>query len=58
MSVTARLKSLEQRKSQLDRQIQEKQKSPAPDSVEIKQLKQQKLGLKDEMEKLREREMA
>jgi hypothetical protein len=58
MSVTARLKSLEQRKSHINQKIQEKQKSPAPDSVEIRQLKQEKLGLKDEMEQLRERQTA
>lgn len=56
MSVNARLQSLSNRKDQIDQQIHEKQKSPAPDNVEINQLKRQKLDVKDEIEQLRERE--
>jgi len=58
MSVNARLQSLTNRKNQIDQQIQEKQKSPAPDNVEINQLKRQKLDVKDEIQQLRQRQTA
>ncbi|WP_395671182.1 YdcH family protein [Phenylobacterium sp.] len=55
MAVEARIRELGSRHQSLDQQIQEEMRRPAADNDRLKDLKRQKLRLKEEMESLRER---
>jgi len=48
-----RIEILEQRHMQLDKRLQRMQSDPQSDSLEISQLKKEKLACKDEIEQLR-----
>jgi len=51
----ARLRSLEERHAHLEQRIAEEDGRPRPDSTALMRLKLQKLRLKEEMQKLRDR---
>lgn len=53
MSIEAHLESLERKHGVLETQISERLSHPAPDQVELTQLKREKLRLKEEIERLR-----
>jgi hypothetical protein len=53
MAVEARLRELGARHQSLERAIQEELRRPAADEDRLKELKRQKLKLKDELEALR-----
>jgi hypothetical protein len=55
MAVEARIRELGSRHQSLELAIQEEQRRPAADDTRLKDLKRQKLKLKEEMESLRER---
>jgi hypothetical protein len=55
MAVEARIRELGSRHQSLDLAIQEEQRRPAADDSRLRDLKRQKLKLKEEMESLRER---
>lgn len=46
-SLTARIETLRRRHRELDQRIEREQTRPAPDDGQIKQLKQERLGLRD-----------
>jgi len=46
-SLIARIKTLRQRHRAIDAQVEAEQMRPAPDLYRVKELKQQRLGLKD-----------
>lgn len=52
MALTGHLDELSQRHSALKRRIEEELARPGSDDIEIKRLKQEKLKLKDEIERL------
>lgn len=54
MSVAAHLEELSEKHKMLDRMIAEEVARPGSDDLEILRLKQEKLKLKDEIERLRE----
>lgn len=47
MALSAHLEKLQSRHSEIDNQIAQELRSPAPDNVRISQLKRQKLQIKD-----------
>lgn len=53
MAVEARIRELGTRHQTLDRAIEDEMKRPASDSARLRELKRQKLRLKEEMEALR-----
>lgn len=53
MAVEARIRELGSRHSALDEAIHDEMRRPAADDVRLKELKRQKLKLKEEMETLR-----
>ena len=53
MAMSAHLAELAEKHRLLDQRIEEAIASPATDDAEIRKLKQEKLKLKDQMEKLR-----
>ena len=52
MSIENHINELSVKHRQLDEKIQVKQKSPAPDAIEIMALKRQKLRLKEQLANL------
>ena len=52
MAVEARIRELSQRHRTLDRAIEDEVKHPAFDDIKLRQLKRQKLKLKEEMQAL------
>ncbi|MFI4976740.1 MAG: YdcH family protein [Caulobacterales bacterium] len=55
MAIEARIRELGVRHETLDREIQEEMSRPAADDIRLKELKRQKLRLKEEMESLKAR---
>jgi hypothetical protein len=55
MAIEARLRELGVKHQTLDRAIQDETSRPAADAVKVRELKRQKLRLKEEMETLRSR---
>ena len=55
MAIEARIRELGVRHQSLDRAIHEETSRPAVDEVRLKELKRQKLHLKEEMETLKAR---
>jgi hypothetical protein len=55
MAVEARIRELSQRHRTLDRAIEDEVKHPAFDDIKLRQLKRQKLKLKEEMQALSQR---
>jgi len=55
MAVDARIRELGSRHQNLDKAIQDEMSRPAADDVRLRELKRQKLKLKEEMEALRSR---
>lgn len=53
MAVEARIRELGSRHQTLELAIQDEQRRPAADELRLKELKRQKLKLKEEMESLR-----
>jgi hypothetical protein len=53
MAIEARIRELGVRHKNLDRAIEDETKHPAFDELKLRQLKRQKLKLKEEMETLR-----
>ena len=53
MAVDARIRELGSRHQNLDKAIQDEMNRPAADDVRLRELKRQKLKLKEEMEALR-----
>lgn len=53
MAVEARIRELGARHQSLDKAIQDEMNRPAADDVRLKELKRQKLRLKEEMEALK-----
>jgi hypothetical protein len=53
MAVDARIRELGNRHQSLERAIQDELSRPAADDIRLKELKRQKLRLKEEMEGLR-----
>ncbi|HEX4739809.1 MAG TPA: DUF465 domain-containing protein [Caulobacteraceae bacterium] len=55
MAIEARLRELGMKHQTLERAIQDEISRPAADAIRIRELKRQKLRLKEEMESLRTR---
>ena len=55
MAVEARIRELGSRHQSLEQAIQDELRRPAADDIRLKELKRQKLRLKEEMESLRAR---
>jgi hypothetical protein len=55
MAVEARIRELGSRHHSLDQAIHDEERRPAADDAKLKELKRQKLKLKEEMETLRGR---
>ncbi|MBX6745023.1 MAG: YdcH family protein [Acetobacteraceae bacterium] len=53
MLQSPRLRSLEERHANLERQITQEDARPRPDELEIARLKREKLRVKEEIERLR-----
>ncbi len=53
MAIESRIRELGSRHENLDRSIQEETKRPASDATRLRELKRQKLRLKEEIEGLR-----
>jgi hypothetical protein len=53
MAVEARLRELGARHQSLEKAIQDEMRRPSADDLRLKELKRQKLKLKDELESLR-----
>jgi hypothetical protein len=53
MAVDARIRELGNRHQSLERAIQDEMSRPAADDIRLKEMKRQKLRLKEEMEGLR-----
>ena len=54
MSLQGRIEELAQRHRKLDETIQAEQKRPATDALRVKDLKRQKLRIKEELQHLQE----
>ncbi|MCI4646016.1 MAG: YdcH family protein [Hyphomonadaceae bacterium] len=54
MSLQGRIEELSHRHRQLDETIQTEQKRPATDTLKLKDLKRQKLRIKEELQHLQE----
>ncbi len=52
MSLQGRIEELSQRHRKLDETIQDEQKRPATDTLKLKDLKRQKLRIKEELQNL------
>ena len=55
MAIEARIRELGVRHESLDREIQDEYRRPASDDLRLRELKRQKLYLKEQMEALRNR---
>jgi len=55
MAVEARIRELGSRHQSIDQAIQDEMRRPAADDLRLRELKRQKLRLKEEMESLRAR---
>lgn len=55
MAVEARIRQLGSRKDMLEQAITEEMRRPASDEIRLRELKRQKLRLKEEIESLRNR---
>ena len=55
MAIEARIRELGVRHQNLDREIEEEYSRPASDDIRLRELKRQKLRLKEQMEELRGR---
>ena len=55
MAIEARIRELGQRHESLDREIQDEARRPAADDLRLRELKRQKLRLKEQLEALRGR---
>ena len=55
MAIEARIRELGMRHQTLEREIEDEMSRPAADEMRLKELKRQKLRLKEEMESLRTR---
>jgi hypothetical protein len=55
MAIEARIRELGVRHESLDREIQDEYRRPAADDLRLRELKRQKLYLKEQMEALRNR---
>ena len=53
MSVDARIDELSHRHQELEMKLEAEQKNPSSDMIKLKELKQQKLRIKDEIRQLR-----
>ena len=53
MAIDARIRELDNRHHALDRQIEEEMSHPSSDDLRVRELKRQKLRLKEELESLR-----
>ena len=53
MAMEARIRELDARHQSLERLIEEEQSHPSADDLRVRELKRQKLKLKEEMEALR-----
>jgi hypothetical protein len=53
MTITAHLAELAEKHRTLEQKINQAASSPGSDDIEVRRLKQEKLKLKDEMERLR-----
>lgn len=53
MALDARIRELDNRHQTLDRLIEDELRRPASDDIRLKELKRQKLRLKEEIENLR-----
>lgn len=53
MAIDARIRELGTRHQNLERAIEEEQRHPSTDSLRVKEMKSQKLRLKEEIEVLR-----
>jgi hypothetical protein len=53
MTMTSHLSALEQKHKALERQIEDELSHPSADDIRVRQLKRQKLRLKDEINRLR-----
>ena len=54
MSLQGRIEELSQRHRKLDESIQAEEKRPATDTIRLKDLKRQKLRIKEELQHLQE----
>jgi hypothetical protein len=52
MSLEDRVQTLQEKKEDLERILEEEEKRPLPDNIVIHDLKRQKLAIKDEIERL------
>lgn len=52
MSLVDRVKTLQEKKEDLEKLLEEEESRPAPDIVTVHDLKRQKLAIKDEIERL------
>ena len=55
MNLPSRIESLRTRHASLDTRIFDEDRRPAPDQVALNRLKREKLWVKEEMERLRQR---
>jgi hypothetical protein len=53
MAIEARIRELDARHQTLDREIEEEMKHPGSDDIRVRELKRQKLRLKEQLEALR-----
>jgi hypothetical protein len=53
MAIEARIRELDARHQSLERQIEEEMSHPSSDDLRVRELKRQKLRLKEELESLR-----
>lgn len=56
MAISARIRELDSKHRQLDAAIQAEMRRPGADSTQIRQMKREKLKLKEEIESLRSSE--
>ncbi len=52
MSVEGHIESLQKKKSDLEKQLQEISNSPAVDEISLQRIKKEKLKIKDELQQL------
>ena len=52
MSLEDRVKTLQERKEDIERVLEEEESRPLPDNIAVHDLKRQKLAIKDEIERL------
>jgi len=52
MSLEDRVKTLQEKKDDLEKILEEEESRPLPDNISVHDLKRQKLAIKDEIERL------